>query len=117
MEKKKILGEIVATYEKHGWKLRKVLMRSETRKQVGFDEVNGVAVEDAQIDALWFTRPSFRGREAWEMRLLAETPYALFETFAPDEPEEKQEKIRREMEHGLFENFFAKPKGRSQASK
>lgn len=115
MEKGKLLSEIVATYKKHGWELRHVLMLPDTRKQVGFEETKGVVIEDAQIDALWFTRPSFRGRQAWELRLLAETPYALFETFAPDEPEEKREKIRREMEQGLFENFFAKPKGQASA--
>jgi hypothetical protein len=34
---------------------------------------------------------------------VAETPYALFETFEPDEPEEEREELRREMEARLRE--------------
>ena len=54
-------------------------------------------------DALWFARPSNAGREAWELRLVGETPYALFETFEADEAEEDREEVRREMEARLRE--------------
>jgi hypothetical protein len=32
------------------------------------------------------------------LRLLAQTPYALFETFEPDETEEERDDVKREME-------------------
>jgi hypothetical protein len=47
---------------------------------------------------MWLSRPSAGGREAWELRLISEPPYALFELFEPDEAEEDREDVRREME-------------------
>lgn len=110
METKRLPSEIIATYQKHGWKLKRVLLRTKTQEQLGVDAFEGIPIEEAEIDGLWFTRPSFSDRQAWELRLLAETTYALFETFAADEPADRQNEIRREMEQRLFEAFFAKPK-------
>jgi hypothetical protein len=61
-------------------------------------QLRGVETQEATIDALWFSRASHAQREAWELRLVAENPYALFETFAVDESEEEREAVRREME-------------------
>src|SRR5207253_1711784 len=79
----------------------RVLMRSETRAEVIDKEetvLEGAAVEQSEVDALWFSRPSHGPREAWELRLVAESPYALFETFEADDPEELREEARQEME-------------------
>jgi len=54
--------------------------------------------QEASVDCLWFSRGSHNQREAWELRLVAENPFALFETFEPDETEEQREDVRREME-------------------
>lgn len=84
--------------------MRRVLLRSDTRAGIGDvakEIFGGASIEEAEIDALWFARPSHNEREAWELRLVAETPYALFETFEPDEPEEEREELRREMEARL----------------
>ena len=101
------LLEIVTTYRKHGWSLQRLLMTAETRtsgaelEQTLFSDAK---VELAPIDALWFSRPSHEQREAWELRLVADTPYALFETFESNEPEEQREELRREMEALLREH-------------
>ncbi|MDX6575228.1 MAG: hypothetical protein QOE96_1181, partial [Blastocatellia bacterium] len=50
-------------------------------------------------DALWFARAPNAGREAWELRLVAEQPYALFAAFEADESEDEREEARLEMEH------------------
>lgn len=98
-----LMKEIVGAYQKHGWTLRRVLLRPETHAGFGsnFIPIDGVQVEEAAIDALWFSRASHEQREAWELRLLAENPYALFETFEKDETEEQREELRREMEARL----------------
>jgi hypothetical protein len=95
--------EIINRYEKHGWRLRRALVRSETRNALNLAEtpLAGVVLEESAVDALWFARPSHGGREAWELRLVADTPYALFETFEADEAEEDREEVRREMEARL----------------
>ena len=100
----KLLHEIIATYNKHGWHLRRVLAPAEKLTEIGELLSPGgenATLEEAVVSALWFSRPSHEGREAWELRLVAETSYALFETFEPDEAEEDREELRREMEARL----------------
>ena len=103
MDYRDLIKEIVNTYQKHGWELRRVLLRSETSAELAGDSfsLEGVRVEEALVDGLWFSRPSHEQREAWELRLLAENPFALFETFEVDETEEQREEVRREMEARL----------------
>ena len=97
--------QIAATYEQHGWNLRQVLVDSAT--EFGGPEIAqafpGSMTMAGEIDALWFARPSQGGREAWELRLVAEQPYALFEAFEADESEEDREEARREIEHKMRE--------------
>ena len=92
--------EILAQYRRHGWRLAGVLARAETLAELR-----------AEVDAMWFTRPSSEGREAWELRLVAGTPYALFELFEPDEDEEDRADVRREMEARLRD--YAAPREES----
>ena len=94
-----LINEIREVYSKHGWQLRRLLLTPETRSQIESTTVpEGVRWDEASFDAMWFTRASHGGREAWELRLVAEQPFALFETFEPDETEEQREDVRREME-------------------
>ena len=99
-----LLLELVATYRKHGWELRSVVLQPATLAELHAQEAelpSKVPVREAGFDALWFSRPSHNNREAWELRLLAQTQYALFETFEADETEEEREDVRREMEARL----------------
>ena len=101
--------EIVAVYSKHGWELRRVLLRPEMRAQ--FDQKlvgEQVSLLEGAIDALWFSRPSHSGREAWELRALSENPYALFETFEADETSEDRDEMLLEMENRMKEYVTTK---------
>jgi len=100
-----LINEITDVYQKHGWQLRRVLLRPESRAELeaASSPVDGVIQQAAELDALWFSRPSHEQREAWELRLIAENPYALFETFEADESEEEREDVRREMEARMRE--------------
>lgn len=96
--------ELVATYRKHGWELRNALMQPSTLAELHSQEaqlLEKVPIKDASFDALWFSRPSHSSREAWELRLLAQTQYALFETFEADETEEERADVKLEMEARL----------------
>jgi hypothetical protein len=103
MDYSKLITEIVGAYQKHGWQLQRVLLRPQTRTELalGVLLLDGAQMEESLIDAMWFSRPSHQQREAWELRLLAENPFALFETFEEDETEEQREECRREMEARL----------------
>jgi hypothetical protein len=101
--------DALALYRRHGWSLARVLMTPETLAELSREVASGagaasppafegVAARAADVDAMWLSRPSAGGREAWELRLISEPPYALFELFEPDEAEEDREDVRREME-------------------
>jgi len=107
MKTLELINEIIATYQRHGWKLRRVLLRPATRAEINHQErslLKEARFVDAEFDALWFARASHQGREAWELRLLAAQPYAMFEAFEPDETEEEREEARREMENLMREH-------------
>jgi hypothetical protein len=99
--------ETLTNYSRHGWQLRRVLLRPESRAELVTSTAaplfENATVAEATVDALWFARASGVGREAWELRLMAATPYALFETFEADEAEEDREEVRLEMEARLRE--------------
>lgn len=105
MKISELINEILGVYQKHGWQLRRVLLRAESRAKLegGISSLSGVEPKEATIDALWFSRSSHQQREAWELRLVAENPYALFETFEADESEEQRENVRLEMEARMRE--------------
>jgi hypothetical protein len=94
--------ELVGTYRKHGWQLRSALLRPATRAVLDSAQLlDNVSLKEAGFDALWFSRPSHNHREAWELRVLGQTQYALFETFEADETEEERDDVKLEMEARL----------------
>lgn len=101
-----LVPEIIANYNRHGWTVRRVLLRPETRATLtGTTQnlFNDAPVQDSDFDALWLARASHGNREAWELRLIAEQPFALFEAFEADESEEDREEARHEMENRMRE--------------
>jgi hypothetical protein len=100
-----LLQNIIANYQRHGWQLRRVLLRPETRAAMTerAEMLQDANIQEADFDALWFSRPSHANREAWELRLFAEQPYALFQAFDADEKEAAREAVRHEMETRMRE--------------
>lgn len=70
---------IMEQYRKHGWNLRRVLLSESLRRQIG--DVVGLfgkaEILNSELDAAWFSRSSRPETTAWELRHLAETPYAI----------------------------------------
>lgn len=94
---------ILAQYEKHGWSLRRVLLSAEMRKNLPDALFANAEIVSSDLNALWFSRASFDGREAWELRYLSATPFALVEVFEADDEEEVREEARSEMQTRLAE--------------
>ncbi len=95
------IQEILKQYKKHGWNLSRVLLSAPTRKMLSasLEKLFGDAeIVSSEIDAAWFFRASVKGGEAWELRRLTETPFALFEMFDDEDDEEIREEIRQEMQ-------------------
>ncbi|HEU5236445.1 MAG TPA: hypothetical protein VFU37_04845 [Pyrinomonadaceae bacterium] len=105
MTQVEIARDIIAAYERHGWELRRVLLRPSSRERLDRADVFGEALlVESDFDGLWFSRASHARREAWELRLISENAYALFEAFEADETEEQREEVRREMELRMREH-------------
>lgn len=99
--------EILSQYKKHGWTLRRVLLSDDLRVRaynelVALSSGASEAVEfvSSEVNAAWFSRPSNAG-EAWELRHLSTTPFALFEVFDGEDEDETREETRKEMETRL----------------
>jgi hypothetical protein len=107
-----LFSELLATYRRHGWELRGALLQPSSLAELGsHEELSKVPIKEAAFDALWFERPSHNNREAWELRLLAQTQYALFETFEADETEEERQDVKMEMEARLRDYVAADLRG------
>jgi hypothetical protein len=79
------LAEIIATYQKHGWILRRVLLSGPAKQAFG-PTIDDVPVFDSTIDAAWFSRPPQSGGVAWEIRYLGDVPFALLENIDESSP-------------------------------
>ena len=100
--------QIIAMYEHHGWTLKRALLTKETRATIDDNIFSNAAIVNSDFDALWFARPSHADREAWELRLMAEQQYALFEAFEADESEEDRDEARLEMENRMRDHVKSK---------
>lgn len=97
MNQAELLTEITAVYQKNGWTLRRVLLTDDTRRKLSDALASlgeSITIETAAVNALWFSRAN-GDREAWELRSLSPSPYALFESFDKTVSETEREKVRQ----------------------
>ncbi|HMJ09365.1 MAG TPA: hypothetical protein VK468_10195 [Pyrinomonadaceae bacterium] len=92
--------QVISQYKKHGWVLRRVLFSSAVSDDVSrsFGEI---VPQPAAIDALWFSRRSLPDREAWELRRLSGSPFALVEVIDDETDAAAAEAIRRSVEQRI----------------
>ncbi|MGI8812070.1 MAG: hypothetical protein ACR2IH_06020 [Pyrinomonadaceae bacterium] len=95
-----MLNEIVAQYEKHGWVLRRVLNSDPDTSPPSLPA--GVHAVSSGIDALWFSRTSLPGTEAWELRRLTSLPFALVKVIADDVSDSEREDILSDVEENML---------------
>lgn len=108
-----LFRETISTYRRHGWQISGVLLRPETHLAMTMDEMTATfapaPIHITDFDGVWFQRESgAANRIAYELRLVAENPYALFEIFEPDEAEEDRADVRREMEARMSDRVNAR---------
>lgn len=98
------IAEILSLYRKHGWNLRRVLLSEPLKASLAgsCEQLFGAAeIRAAEIDAVWFSRPARDNQEAWELRRLSATPYALMEMFDEDDDAEIREESLSDVEARL----------------
>ena len=100
------VGEIIAQYEKHGWKLRRALLSDDGRERLS-EVLPDVEKFDSDLDALWFSRRSRPDSEAWELRRLTNLPFALIAVIRNDASEEEIEDTLEQVLEEMREKTFA----------
>lgn len=102
------IAQILSLYQKHGWILRRVLLSDALKTSLAgsLEKLfGGAEIRDSEIDAAWFSRQSKADQEAWELRRLSETPFALFETFDADDDQEIRDDALGEIEARMKNQF------------
>jgi hypothetical protein len=104
------IADIIGQYVKHGWKLRRVLLTAKLSVSLG--DAAGL-FGDAELktsdhDGLWFSRRSMPDREAWELRRISASPFALVEVIPDGVTDQERDGILAEAEGRMFDP--ARPK-------
>lgn len=100
------IGEIIAEYEKHGWKLRRALL-SPASKDVVPRFADDVERTDSDLDALWFWRRSRPDAETWELRRLSGLPFALVAVVSTSAASDELESALEQVENDMRERTIA----------
>ena len=87
------LAAILEQYRRHGWEPRRLLFTAEPDAELLTLLPADVERAEAAVDALWFTRRSREGEEAWELRRLTGSPYALVEVIADGTDDVEREEL------------------------
>ena len=100
------IAAIIDQYIKHGWKLRRVLLSRDLAEKLG--EAAGL-FGDAESrtsphDGLWFTRRSQPDREAWELRRISASPFAVVEVIPDVLSDDEREELLSDAEERMFES-------------
>ncbi len=96
--------EIIDQYAKHGWILRRVLLSGALGNNIAEEIFCDAEIEAREYDGLWFSRRSKAGCEAWELRRLGGTPFALVVVIDDSADAAEHEEMLQETEERMFES-------------
>lgn len=95
------IAAIIEQYVSHGWKLRRVLL---TRAMGLTSPLFGDAeVRTGDNDGLWFSRRSQPDREAWELRRISPSPFAIVEVIPDGLTDQERDELLEEAESRMFD--------------
>jgi len=101
---KTAIAAIIEQYERHGWTLRRVLISRELAGALGGDGMFSDAdVRPSPHGGMWFSRRSLPDREAWEMRRISASPFAVVEVIPDEFTDEEREKVLSDAESRMFD--------------
>ena len=104
MSSRSDIAEIIDQYVRHGWKLRRVLLMAELGGSLG--ETAGLfgdaEVRTAAYNGLWFSRRSMPDREAWELRRISASPFAVVEVIPDGLSDHERDELLNQAEERMF---------------
>lgn len=74
------ISELIEQYSRHGWIVRRALLSAGSIMALGASLVSlypDLEISESVHEALWLSRRSHPDREAWELRRLSGSPFAL----------------------------------------
>ena len=106
------LIKILEQYMQYGWKLRRAALSVESIQRFGTTLTSydpEAQIENSPNESLWFSRRSLPDREAWELRRLAGSPFALVTVLEDSSSEDEREEILRDTERRMFDGSHPEP--------
>jgi hypothetical protein len=106
------ITSIVEQYAKHDWVVRRAALSSATIAAVGAGLASlypDVEIEESANEALWFSRRTLPDREAWELRRLSGSPFALVAVLEDSFSKEEREDILSGVEQRMFDGSHPEP--------
>lgn len=106
------ITSIVERYAKHDWVIRRAALSPASIASVGAGLASlyaGVQIEESANEALWFSRRTLPDREAWELRRLSGSPFALVAVREDSLPEDEREELLRDIERRMFDGSHPEP--------
>jgi len=108
MQQLELFRSIAEQYKKYDFKIERCLMTVTTIEslrvaQAQTDSFLGVMVEIAELDAIWFSRPSAGNTVAWEIRLVSPTPLSILEKIPNKAADADRDQKLEEMETRLLD--------------
>lgn len=105
MTSRNAIAQIIEQYVKHGWKLRRVLL-SPALSEALIDPAGlfgDAEVRTTANDALWFSRRSMPDREAWELRRISASPFAVVEIVPDGLADQEVDELLEQAESRMFD--------------
>jgi hypothetical protein len=103
---------VVDQYVGHGWRLRKATLSRASLADVR-DAIasldSAVVLIEGPNEALWFSRRSLPDREAWELRRIAGSPFALVAILEDSLADDEREAILFDTERRMFDGSHPEP--------
>jgi hypothetical protein len=106
------INAVISQYAGHGWRLRRALL---SRDSIGklwssFESEHGdVSLTVSDDEALWFSRRSLPDREAWELRRLSGSPFALVAVLEDSLDDDEREAVLKATERRMFDGSHPEP--------
>jgi hypothetical protein len=110
--KTEVLDDIISQYIAHGWVLRRAVLSeniSHSLKVHLNDTHPGLEILAGSESGLWFSRRSLPDREAWELRRVSGSPFALMAVIEDSMSETEREAVLYETQMRMFRGSRPEP--------
>lgn len=106
------ISEIIDQYSRHGWALRRALISSASIAAYGSQLASmhsDLEISESVNEALWFSRRSHPDREAWELRRLSGSPFAMVTNVENSLGDDEREELLTETFRRMFDGSHPEP--------